>query len=266
MPSHDLTNWKQNLKIRYFGEFIGSSLKKWDDNQVDNNGIRTGTPVNYWNLFNFNYKILPRTSFIISPRFYLQVGDRNDLRKNEDPHVIQWDDTAFGLNQDFYKSPKFIYQGRLTHRQPTSAASQEALIDSQIEYQNDLTFLPTPSISILFWNTFRYYAYEAAKNEERYRINFTTLYNFMLSDKWKMQLMHELDMQHRNVKYAVPKKNLKEKDWNYFNKNKHTLAFGIGYSPSRALTVMPFVKALNDQDIRPETMQFGLWILSSLYN
>lgn len=264
MQSFDSLKWKQNLKIRYFGEYLGSSLNKWDDNQIDNKGERLGTPANLWNLFNFQYKFLRATSITLSPRFFTQVGDRNELRETDDPHVVVWDDFTVGLNQEFYRGKTLSYTGRLAHRHPTSGESQNREIDSQIEWQNDFTWVPSPSVSILFWNGYRYYVYEPQVNSERYRISFTTLYNFHFNDKWKCQFMHDVDLQHRAVKYRTETE--KEKDWNYFDKYRHTLAFGIGYSPVKAFTVMPFIKALNDDNVRAETMQVGFWLFGNLYN
>jgi len=42
------------------------------------------------------------------------------------------------------------------------------------------------------------------------------------------------------------------------------MAVGVGYNPIPSLTIMPFLKALNDQDIRPETMQIGFWMFGKL--
>ena len=73
--------------------------------------------------------------------------------------------------------------------------------------------------------------------------------------------MHSFDLQHRG---AVSGDN--EKPLNYFEKYKHSLAAGVGYSPNRKLSFIPYVKALNDQAVTKDTVAFGLWILSSVYH
>lgn len=262
MPSHELSNWEKNLKVRYFGEYLGSSVKKWDDNQINSEGERTGTPANLWNLWNFQYKVLPSTTFLVSPRYTLQVGDRNELRRNEDPHVWVWDDLQVGFMQDVYRTNTFMYGLRLSHRHPVSTASKNAQIKSQVEFQQDFTWLPTSAITIVLWNNYRYYAYDEQKNERRHRINFTTLYNYAFNDKWKTQLFHDFDLQHQ----APKRGNSNKKDWNYLEKYKNQFALGVGYTPNRYVSVMPFVKALDDENVRWETMQMGLWLFGNLYN
>jgi hypothetical protein len=263
LSQSSLTRWRENLKIRYFGELLGSNLEKWDDNQYDQNGNKLATPANLYNQFNVQYKVLNRTSLLVSPRFYAQIGDRNDLAANEDPHTVVMDDWQFGFVQELYKSKAMIYNGRLTHRHPFSTASRNSMIDSQVEYQNDLTFFPTAGLTVLHWNTYRYYAYEAQKNEDRYRINFTTIFNYDFNDKWKMQLYHELDLQHKAPKYG--KKDMNKQGWNYFEKNKNHVAIGIGYNPTPALSIIPFVKALNDEDWSARNTQLGLWVLGKVF-
>lgn len=258
-----LLRWRENLKVRYFGEVVGSNLEKWDDNQYDQNGEKLPTPANFYNQFNIQYKIFSRTSLLVSPRFFAQFGDRNELSNKEDQHVVYTDDWQFGVVQELYKSKQLIFSGRLTHRHPFSNYSQNSQIDSQIEYQNDVTVLATPAISVLHWNTYRYYAYEAGKNEDRYRINFTTIFNYAFSDKWKGQIFHELDLQHRAPKYG--NRDVNKQDWNYFEKNKNHLALAFGYAPTPNLTILPFVKALNDERWDWDTTQMGVWVLGKVF-
>lgn len=260
---HSISRWKENLKIGYFGELLGSNLEKWDDNQYDQQGNKTGNPANLYNQFTFQYKFLPTTSLIVSPRFMMQIGDRNELNKNEDQHNVYMDDWLFGVSQEYIKTKKFGFKGRLSHRHPFNTASQNTGIDSQIEYQNDLFFSPTAGHTFIMWNTYRYYAYEARVNEDRYRINTTTIYTYDFTDKWKMQVYHEWDMQHRAPKYGERLKN--KQDWNYFEKYKNHIALAFGYSPTPNWTILPFVKALNDEDWSAKTTQLGLWVLGRVF-
>ncbi len=249
--------------MTYFGELLGSNLEKWDDNQYDQFGEKTPTPTNYYNQFNLQYRILPATSVFISPRFLMQIGDRNELSEKEDRNNVTIDDWQIGVLQEYFRNKSLTFRGRLSHRHPLSKASQNSLIDSQIEYQSDLMWLATPRVTVLFWNTLRYYAYEAEKNENRYRINTTTIANYSFNDQWGIQIFHEWDMQHRAPKEG--NRNLNKQKWNYFEKNKNHVALGVGYSPTKGWSIIPFVKALNDEDWSAKTTQIGMWVLGRIF-
>ncbi|HXH76702.1 MAG TPA: hypothetical protein VNJ08_17155 [Bacteriovoracaceae bacterium] len=262
LSQHSFTKWKENFKVSYFGELLGSNLEKWDDNQYNDLGEKQRTPTNLYNQFGLQYKVLPTTSLLLSPRFLYQIGDRNDLKPEEDQNSVMMEDWLIGVVQEIYKSKEVTFNGRLSHRHPFSKASRNELIDSQIEYQNSITWLATQGITLVHQNTYRYYAYEAARNEDRYRINFTTVLNYDFNDKWKTQLFNEWDLQHRATKNGG--KDVNKQDWNYFEKYKNHVALGVGYAPTKTLTVMPFVKALNDENWSAETTQMGLWVFGKI--
>lgn len=251
---------RERLKISYFGELSGPNAKRWDDNQSDFEGNRLRDPVNMWHNFNVSTKIYNKTSFVMSPRFYTVFGDRNDLKDNQDQHVVVMDDWQFGLQQQIIKTNSFGWATRLTHRAPFSVDSRNNRIDSQIEWLQVVTWAPISEIFILSQTNLRYYKYEPDAPDERYRMNQLTAFNYILNDRWKIQLFNEFDLQHRS-----PKDGPKQKDWNYFKKYKNVYATGIGYNFSPNLTLMPFVKALNDQDIRPETIQIGMWAFGRVF-
>ncbi|MGE3610436.1 MAG: hypothetical protein AB7I27_12675 [Bacteriovoracaceae bacterium] len=250
----------QYLRISYFGEFTGSSIKKLDDNQVNPEGQRTRDPVSMWHSFNVLGRFYNKTSLYMSPRFYTVFGDRNELKNNQDPHVVVMDDWQFGFSQNWIKDDKFSWDTRFSHRAPMSQASRNESIDSQIEVLQVVTWKPIAPIFILSQTNLRYYKYEPQVKEERYRINQLTAFNWIFNDKWRLQLFNEFDLQHRN-----PKEGSQKKDWNYFKKYKNNPAVGIGYNPFTRLTLMPYIKALNDTDIRNETVVFGLWAFASVF-
>jgi hypothetical protein len=247
---------RESYKISYFSEVLGPSIKKWDDNEINERGEKQGTPMMMYHSFNVRYLLTQTFNLFMNPRVSTVIGDRNDLRETDDQNVLVMDDWQFGVFNTFYKSKTFQYNQRLTHRHPFSRASQNSGIDSQIEWQHDLTWMPTSALRIIHWNNYRYYAYENEVNEERYRINFTTLLNYTLNDNWNVQYMHELDLQHRN-----PKEGPDQKDANFFKRYKHYNNVGIGYSPVPNLTFIPFLRMMDERNIRNETMMVGLWIL-----
>jgi len=257
---YDISKWRENLKITYLGEAIGASMQKWDDNQYDKYGNKTSSPASLWNNFGVRYKVLERTTVIFSPRFYTQIGDRNDLKPTEDQNVFVMDDFMYSISQQVYKGEKLSYGMRISHRNPDSTSSRLSQIKSQVEYQNDITWLPTAALSVLNWSSFRYYVYDRDRNEQRYRFNLTTLVNYSINDSWRVQMMHEWDMQHR-----APKNGNSTRSWNHLQQYKDTVAFGVGYSIVPQLTVVPFLKLLNDQDIRYATTQVGFWVLGTIF-
>lgn len=268
-PSNTSTsNWSfptveklhQYLRISYFGELTGSSIKKWDDNQVNPEGQRTRDPVNMWHSFNVLGKVYNKTSLYMSPRFYTVFGDRNELKKDQDPHVVVLDDWQFGVSQNWIKNEKFSWDTRFSHRAPISQASRNENIDSQMEMLQVVTWKPISQIFILSQTNLRYYQYEPQVKDERYRINQLTAFNWIFNDKWKAQIFNEFDLQHRN-----PKEGAGSRKWNHFKKYKNNPAIGIGYNPLPKLTLMPYLKALNDEDIRNETVVFGLWAFGTVF-
>lgn len=254
------TRLHEYLRISYFGELAGSSIKKWDDNQINPDGTKSRDPMNMWHSFNITNKIYNNTSFFMSPRFYTVFGDRNDLRDTQDQHVVVMDDWQFGFAQNWVKTDKFSWGSRLSHRAPMSTASKFENIDSQVELLQVVTWKPIPQIFILSQTNVRYYKYEPKVTDERYRLNQLTAANWIFNDKWKAQIFNEFDLQHRN-----PKEGPRARNWNYFKKYKNHPAIGIGYNPIASLTLMPYVKALNDEDVRPETMMFGLWAFGTVF-
>ena len=259
LPAFSWQKLRERTKINYFSETLGPSIKKWDDNEVNPDGTRSNLPVRTFHSFNNQFRLVDKFSLFISSRFVSVIGDRNELREADDQNVVQMDDWQFGFNYDFIKTKDLSYAQRLTHRQPFSTHSKNSGIDSQIEWQHAVTWQPKAGWRVIYWNTYRYYQYEPQIESERYRINFTTLLNYDITDKVNAQLMHEWDMQHRNPTTGPQKKN-----WNYFTKNENHLSFGMGYAVLPQLRVIPFIRTMELSDIRNETTVVGVWLLGKV--
>lgn len=249
---------KERFRISYFSETLGPSIKKWDDNEIEDDGRKKREPMTMYHSFNVRYSLTEKFNLFLSPRVSTVIGDRNDLRKNSDPHVVVMDDWQFGIFYTFYKTPTFQYNNRFTHRAPFSTKSRNENIDSQIEWQHDFTWMPRPEWRIILWNNYRYYAFNEDATEERYRINFTTLINYQINDKFNAQMMHEWDMQHRNTNDSSSPKH---RDPLFLKRYKNYFSYGMGYSPVPSLTIIPFLRILDERNIRNETTMVGLWIL-----
>jgi hypothetical protein len=260
LSGFNLTRLHEYVKVGYFGELYGPSAKKWDDNQYNSQGQKTGDPVSMWHNFNITGKVYNNTSLFVSPRFYTIFGDRNDMRDTQDQHNVTIDDWQFGVQQTWMKTPTFGWDSRLSHRAPFSVASRNDHIDSQVELLQAMTWKPLTYISILSQTNLRYYVYDNEGKDNRYRMNQLTAINYIFNDKWRVQLFNEFDLQHR-----APKDGPGQKQWNYFQKYRNYIATGVGYNVTQNLIVMPFLKALNDEDIRPETLQVGLWAFGKVF-
>lgn len=254
---------KAKFKINYFSETLGPTIKKWDDNEYADDGSKLDQPMTMYHSFNVRYLLTERFNLFMSPRFSTVIGDRRDLPATQEQHNVYLDDWQFGIFYTIVKTPTFQYNNRLTHRHPFSVRSHEnEKIDSQIEWQHDLTFSVSPAFRIIHWNNYRFYKYNAESSEERYRINFTTLFNYTINDYFNVQYMNEFDLQHRN-RNANPD-HPKYRDMNYMKRNKLYNSFGIGFSPVRDLTFIPFIRLMDERNIRNETTMVGLWVLGKV--
>lgn len=259
--SFSLSKLKSKFKISYFSETLGPTIKKWDDNEYNDDGTKDRVPMTMYHSFGTRYLLTDRFNLYISPRFNTVIGDRNDLSKKSEQRNVYLDDWQFGFYYTFYKTNTFQYGQRLTHRAPFSRKSQLENIESQIEWQHDLTWVVTPSFRIIHWNNYRYYKYNDDSTINRYRINFRTLFNYTLTDKWLVQYMHELDLQHRSPN---DKKKRGYRDFNYMNPYHDYSSFGVGYSPIPELTFLPFIRIMDNKNIRNETTIVGLNILGKV--
>lgn len=260
LESYSLFNWRKNLRISYFGSYSASTLKKWDDNVYDQNGVRTPDPVNLLNEFNTTYRIYGNLNLYMKNEFYYQIGDRNELRDTDDKSVVTIGDVNVGFQYPFVRSNKVIFNGRLTHGHPVSNYSKNSQLKSELEYQNFVIWFPTTSSTFLIWNSYRYYVYESERNDERYRINNRVIWSYSFTDKWGMQLGNEFVLQHRG-----PKEGPKVKKWNHFEKYKNNYTIGVTYKLFQNLTIIPNIESKNDQDIRWETLQLGVLLLGRVF-
>lgn len=258
MGSSTLETLKSKFRINYFSETLGPSIKKWQDNEIEDDGSIKREPMTMYHSFNVRYLMTENFNLFMSPRVSTVIGDRNDIYPTADPHVIVMDDWQFGAWYTFYKNPTMSYSQTFTHREPFSAKSRYENINSQVEWQHFFTWAITPSVRLLSWNNYRYYAYNKDSTIERYRINWRNIINYTFNDKWSAQIGYEFDLQHRGPKDSS---NRKHKAFNYMERYHSYTSIGIGYSPVRDFTILPFIRAVDERNIRNETMIVGLLLL-----
>lgn len=261
ISSFSLEGIKARTRIDYFSETLGFNINRIDDNEIEDDGAKKREPVAMYHSFNLRFKTFGDLSLFMSPRFVTVIGDRNDIRANADPHVIMMDDWQFGLYYTMLKTPTFNYAQLLTHREPYSTKSRNENIESQVEWTHQVSWVFAPAFRLLHWTNFRYYDYNEQAIEERHRVNVQNIVNYTIDDKWNAQIAYELDMQHRNRK---DEDHPKHRDTNFMKRYRSYTSIGIGYTPTPSLTLIPFIRTLDERNIRNETTVVGLWVLGKV--
>jgi hypothetical protein len=261
IPTFSFQNIKAKFRINYFSETLGPSIQKWQDNEIEDDGSVKREPMTMYHSLNVRFRTFENLSLFMSPRISTVIGDRNDIRQNADPHVIVMDDWQFGLYYSFISNPTFNYAQTLTHRAPFSTKSRNENIDSQIEWQHQVTWAVAPAWRVLHWTNFRYYEFNENATEERHRVNFRNILNYTINDKWDAQLSYEFDMQHRNTNDTSRPK---YRDANFMKRYHSYTSVGIGYSPTQDFTMIPFVRTVDERNIRNETTVVGLLLLGKI--
>lgn len=261
VSSFSFKSIKAKFKINYFSETLGPSINKWDDNEIGDNGTKQPEPTTMYHSPTVRFSLIENLSLFLNPRFSTVFGDRNDIRANSDPHVLQMGDWRMGFYYGVINKPKFNYAQILTHRAPYSTKSRNENIDSQIEWTHQATLSLAPALRLLHWTNFRYYEFNEDSTIERHRINWRTILNYSFNDKWNAQLGYEFDLQHRN---SNDSSNPKHRDFSFMKRYHSYTNIGIGYSPIADLTIMPFIRSVDERNIRNETTIVGLWLLGKV--
>lgn len=254
-------NWekiKSKMRINYFSETLGPSLNRWDDNEIGDDGTKQPEPTTMYHSFNVRFLTGKQFNLFMSPRFATVFGDRNDLRPTQDDNVLMMDDWQFGIMYTFIATPTFNYNQSLTHRQPFSVKSKNENIDSQVEWNHMVNWAIKPSLRLLHWTNFRHYQYNDEGRDDRYRVNFRNILVHTFNDKWSAQLSYELDLQHRNPKDPS---NVNYKEMNYMKRYHSYTSVAVGYTPIPNWTFLPFIRTVDERNIRNETTILGLWVL-----
>lgn len=248
------------MRMSYFGEVLGPSIAKLDDNQYDETGAKTRDPITMTHSFSINTQLAENTSFLLSPRFLTPIGDMDDLRETDDHDSLMMDDWFVAVSQRWINAEKWAWDTRLGYRLPTSKKSKNDSIDGQMELRQALTYRLRPELSVSTQFNIRYYLYESSAQQERYRLNQTTFLNYQFNDKWNAQLMYEFEQQHR-----APNTGKNQRAWNHTTNNKNQLALGLGRRITRDINLMPYLKSLDTANLQAKTMQVGVWLSAAIF-
>ncbi|HLW56410.1 MAG TPA: hypothetical protein VKY27_03440 [Bacteriovoracaceae bacterium] len=256
----DVLNWRKNLRIGYFGDYSFTTLKKLDDNQYNSDGTKNRMPISLLNEFNISYNITPNLALYSKPEFYVVTGDRNDLDDTYDRNLVTMGDVLMGFQYRAYRGPKANYSIRVTHGHPFSKYSRDQNLKSETDFQNFIIWFPTRDITMLIWNTYRYYIYDSDVNSRRYRINNRFIFSYKWTDTWGYQFNSEYVLQHR-----APKTGPRQRKWNHFSVYRNTLSWGVTYKLNNYLTIIPNVEAQDLENVKWETLQLGVTFLGRIF-
>ena len=263
---------KEKLQIRYFAEFLGPNVEKWDDNQVDVDGYggdgkgrysRSSDPINLFNQFSFRWKVGDATRAFYDARFTTQFGDRNGISDGSDKQVIVQEDQRIGLNYGYFVSADKVWSANFLPRVrlPTSEASQDANIVLQPDILHVLSFQATPSLNLSLYTSLRYYWFEQKVDSERYRIYTSPSMTYILNDTFEIYIQYEHELQHRAAEGA--------QKYTYMKESLQDIYAGMNINLTPSLTVMPFIRFAQLQrwgwEDQRETMQLGAWIMGNIF-
>lgn len=260
-PSLSWEKIRSKLKINYFNFATGPSLKKWDDNEISDQGTKNREPVTMYHSFNVRILTGEKFNLFLVPRFDNPMGDRNDLKENQDHHVFMADDLDIGFYYTFIGKHEFNYAQALTRRLPYSTKSRNENIDSMYVWQHLVNWAITPAWRLLHWNTYTYYDFNKNSTIDRYRINWRTILNYSFNDRWSTQVSYELDIQHIGPnRSSAPR----QREWNFMQRYHSYTTLGIGYTPIPNWTILPYIRSQDERNIRNETTVLGFMLMGKI--
>ena len=249
---------RARMKIGYMNFATGPSIKKWDDNEISDQGTKNREPVSMYHSFNSRINLVGQNDLFIVPRFATAMGDPGDLRPEQDHHSLMMDDWDFGFYRTIVKKQSLDYGISTTYRKAWSVKTRDnEKVDHFYVFTNWLNWALTDNWRLLHWSSFTYYDFKPESTIERYRFNLRSIMSYSLTDRWSAQLGYEIDMQHVNPRDSS---NAKHRDSNFFKRYHSYITAGVGVSPIHHWTVMPYLRAMDERNIRNETLALGFMI------
>lgn len=258
LPSISWEKLRSKTRINYFNFATGPNLARLDNNETSDQGTQNREPISMYHSLNIRFNTVGRTDLLIVPRMVTPMGDRDDLRDSQDHHSIMMDDWDFGVYQTIVKTQTFDYSQAVTYRAPFSVKSRDNdRIDRFFVWSNQVNWALPYHFRLLHWTTLTYYDFDETSTIERYRFLNRTLLNYSISDRWVSQIGYELDLQHLNPHDSSSRKH---RAMNFTKRYHSYITAGIGYNPAPQWTVLPYLRALDERNIRNETLALGFMI------
>lgn len=253
----------EHLQVRYFSEFLGPNVVKWDDNQVDvdtkGNYAKSSEPIGMFHQFSFRWKIASETRIFAEPRFTTHFGDRNEISAGDDQHAFRMEDFRAGVMSKYWVdgSGRWSTTVRAGARLPTSQASRDAQIVAQPEMLHITSFQANSRFNVSLWNQIRYYAYESSVDEERWRLYTGPSVTYAFNDSYELFVMYESELQHR-----AP---AGKRDYFHARDILQDVYAGVNININPSLTVYPFIRTAQLRKFNDETMQIGAWVMGAVF-
>jgi hypothetical protein len=252
---------KSKMRVNYFNYATGPNFKRFDNNETLDNGEQDIVPTAMYHSFNVRYNIAGNFDYFMSPRFITPMGDRKELRPGMDDNAVMADDWDFGGYYTFINKPTFNYAHALTYRVPFSNKHRRENVDRFYVHQQLVNWSLAPAWRVLHWTQFTYYDYSNESTSARYRLLFRNLLNYTINDKWMTQFGYEIDLQHRNPKDSA---NEKYREQNYLKRYHSYITLGLGFSPVHTWTILPYLRTLDERNVRMETTTVGFMIMGRI--
>lgn len=260
---------KDRLQVRYFGEFLGPQMNKWDDNQVDVDGkgrySRSNAPINLFSQISIRWRTHDAYRIAIEPRFTTQFGDRGDLDADgqNDQAVNILEDFRIRYNMPYWASSDKVWSTVLSvgNRFPTSRASKDANIVAQPEILHITNFQATSSLNFSLWNQLRYYWYEEKVDSERYRLYTAPSMTYVFNDTFELFIMYEHEFQHRAAEGT--------RKYNYVKESLQDVYAGVNININPSFTIYPFIRMAQlkrwEWEDQRDTAQIGAWLMGAIF-
>ena len=260
-PSLSWEKIKSKMRVNYFNFATGPNLKRMDNNETLDDGTQDIVPTSMYHSVNVRYNIVGQFDFFATPRMITPMGDRHELKKGMDDNAVMADDLDLGGYYTFVRTPTFNYAHALTYRVPFSNKHRREGVDRFYVHQQLVNWALAPQWRVLHWTQFTYYDYDNQQKNARHRLLFRNILNYTFNDRWNAQVSYELDLQRRNPKDSA---NEKYRSQNFMKRYHSYIGFGVGYSPVQNWTFLPFIRSLDERNVRMETTQLGFMIMGRL--
>lgn len=260
-PSLSWERIKSKMRVNYFNFATGPNLKRMDNNETLDDGTKDIVPTAMYHSLNIRFNISGNFDFFAAPRMVTPMGDRHELKDGMDDNAFMADDLDLGGYYTFISKPTFNYAHALTYRIPYSNKSRGEQVDRFYVHQQLVNWSLAPEWRVLHWTQFTYYDFNNQATSARYRLLFRNLLNYTINDKWMIQTGYEIDLQHRNPKDSA---NEKYRAQNFFKRYHSYTTLGVGYTPVHGWTFLPYIRTLDERNIRMETTALGFMIMGRL--
>lgn len=260
-PSLSWEKIKSKMRVNYFNFASGPNLKRMDNNETLDNGTQDLVPTAMYHSVNIRYNIAGNFDYFMVPRMITPMGDRHELRKGMDDNAVMADDWDFGGYYTFINKPTFNYAHAATYRAPFGNKARSEHVDRFYVWQQLVNWSIAPEWRLLHWTQFTYYDFDNQSSSVRHRLLFRNLLNYTINDHWMIQTGYEVDLQRRNPKDSA---NEKYRDQAYLKRYHSYFTLGLGYSPVHTWTVLPYIRTLDERNIRQETTVLGFMIMGRL--